>query len=55
MQISNATNNYGSAALRKGMEYVRLEVSSGEDQFKFVCLQRGICYPRRCDNVWIRT
>ena len=34
------------------MEYARLEVSSSEDQLKFVCLRRGICYPRRCDNVW---
>ena len=38
-----------------GKEYARLEVSSSEDRLKFVCLRRGICNPRRCDNVWIRT
>ena len=30
-------------------------MSSGEDQLKFVCLRRGICNPRRCDNVGIST
>ena len=44
-----------ATCITHGMEYARLEVSSGEDRLKFVCLRRGICNPRRCDNVWIRT
>ena len=50
-----ASINRTATCITHGMRYARLEVSSGEDQLKFVCLQRGICYPQRCDNVWIRT
>ena len=51
-----ASINRTATCIRHGMEYARfIEVSSGEDQLKFVCLRRGICNPRRCDNVWIRT
>ena len=47
--------NSTATSITHGMEYARLEVSSGEAQLKFVCLRRGICNPRRCDNVWRRT
>ena len=50
-----ASINRTATCITHGMEYARLEVSSGEDRLKFVCLRRGICNPRRCDNVWIRT
>ena len=50
-----ASINRTATHIRHGMKYARLEVSSGEDQLKFVCLRQGICNPRRCDNVWIRT
>ena len=41
--------NRTAACITHGMEYARLEVSSSEDQLKFVCLRRGICNPRRCE------
>ena len=44
--------NRTATCITHSMEYARLEVSS-MDQLKFVCFQRGICNPRRCDNVWI--
>ena len=47
--------NRTATCIKHGMVYARLEVSSGEDQLKFVCLRRGICNPRRCNNVWKRT
>ena len=50
-----ASINRNAICITHGMKYARLEVSSGEDQLKFVCLRRGICNPRMCDNVWIRT
>ena len=50
-----ASINRTATHITHGMKYARLEVSSGEDQLKFVCLWRGICNPRKCDNVWIRT
>ena len=51
-----ASINRTATRITHGMtEYARLEVSSGEDHLKCVCFRRGICNPRRCDNVWIRT
>ena len=50
-----ASINRTATRITHGMKYARLEVSSDEDQSKFVCLRRGICNPQRCDNVWIRT
>ena len=50
-----ASINRTATCITHGMEYAKLEVSSGEDRLKFVCLRRGICNPRWCDNVWIRT
>ena len=32
-------------------EYARLEVFIDDGPLKFVCLRRGICNPRRSDNV----
>ena len=34
--------NKTATCITHGMEYARLEVSSGEAQLKFVCLRRGI-------------
>ena len=50
-----ASINRTATCITHGMEYVRLEVSSGVDQLKFVSLRRGSCNPRRCDKFWIRT
>ena len=50
-----ASINRTATCITYGMKYARLDVSSGEDQLKFVYLRWGICNSRRCDNVWIRT
>ena len=38
-----ASINRTATCITHGMKYARLEVSSGKDQLKFVCLRRSIC------------